>query len=89
MLRDRILVKPIQRKPSEIIATVLREKYSLGEVVAIGPGKYNKQGKHMPLDVKPGDIIRYGEFAFPEWEDRANGQRYQILQEADVAAIVE
>jgi chaperonin GroES len=87
MLRDRVMVKPIERKASQIIETVLHERFNLGEVIAVGPGKLSKRGNPIPLDVKPGDIVRYGEFQFPEY--REAGIKYQILQEADIAAIVE
>ena len=87
MLRDRIMVKPIERVLSTIIEVKNTEKYNLGTVVAVGPGGYDKTGKRMPMDVKPGDVVRWGEFVFPFYEE--DGIKYQIIQEADVAAIVE
>ena len=78
MLRDRILVKPIERKLSDIIEVRNTEKFNLGTVIAKGP-KAN--------DVEVGQTVRYGEFTFPEY--REDGQKYQIIQEADVAAVVE
>ena len=87
MLRDRVLVKPIIRSLSSIIEVKNTEKFNLGTVIAIGPGGYNKDGEHMPLDVKPGDIVRWGEFEFPKYSYQ--GEVYQILQEADIAAVVE
>lgn len=79
MLRDRVLVKPIERKLSEIIEVKNTDKFSLGEVMACGP---------KATDVVVGDMIRYGEFTFPEWKG-PDGVTYQIIQEADVAAVVE
>lgn len=87
MLRDRILVKPIVWELSTVLHVTNTERYHLGEVIAVGPGKYNKKGNHMPMDVKLGDIVRWGQFVFPEYTE--NGIKYQILQEADIAAIVE
>lgn len=86
MLRDRILVKPIERQLSAIIEVKNTERFNLGTVIAVGPGKEVK-GKIQPLDVKVGDTVRWGEFVFPEYTE--DGVKYQILQEADVAAIVE
>ncbi len=79
MLRDRVLVKPIERKLSEIIECRNTDKFSLGTVIACGP---------QATAVATGDTIRYGEFNFQEWRG-PDGVVYQILQEADVAAVVE
>lgn len=87
MLRDRVLVKPIIRSLSSIIEVKNTEKFNLGTVIAIGPGGYNKDGEHMPLDVKPGDTVRWGEFVFSTYSE--SGIDYTILQEADIAAVVE
>jgi chaperonin GroES len=58
-----------------------------GAVMAVGPGKLNKAGKRIPLDVKVGDRIAFGEFDYREhYED---GQRYLIMQEADVCWVFE
>jgi Co-chaperonin GroES (HSP10) len=86
MLRDRILVLPIERKLSDIIEVKNTEKFNLGTVISCGPGK-EIAGKVHPMDVKVGDTVRYGEFVFPEY--RHNGIVYNIVQEADIAAIVE
>lgn len=86
MLHDRVLVQPIERKLSEIIEVKNTEKFNLGTVIAIGPGKEINGTVH-PLDVCVGDTIRYGEFSFPEYKE--DGLKYQIIQEADIAAVVE
>ena len=80
-IRDRIVVRPLERKQSEVVFVVNAEKFSLGEVVAIGP-KVDS--------VKAGDRIRFGTdegyLAFPEWQ-AANGERFLILAEADVCFV--
>ncbi len=86
-LRDKIVVKPIKRVASTIIATVLHERPNVGEVVAVGPGKWLKSGKLQPMELKVGDKIRFGEFNFPEYIE--NNIKYLILQEADCAGIIE
>ena len=75
-LRDRILVKPLERKQSDIIVVVNAEKFNLGEVMAVGP----------KVDtVRVGERIRFGTdegyLTFPEWK-AANGDTYLVLQEA-------
>ena len=78
MLRDRVLVKPIIRSLSAIIEVKNTEKFNLGTVIAVGPGGYDKNGNRLPMDVRPGDTVRYGEFVFPEY--REGGSTYTILQ---------
>lgn len=87
--QDYILVKPIERVKSSIIEVVMTEKPNTGEVIAVGQGRENKHGKFIPLDVKKGDRIRFGTdqnyLTFPEYHEA--GERYVILQEADVCWI--
>ncbi|MDE3023070.1 MAG: co-chaperone GroES [Pseudomonadota bacterium] len=86
-LRDRVIVKPISRIASEIIEVILNEKPNVGEVMAVGPGKVDGKGRIRPLDLKVGQKVRFGEFVFPEYHEA--GQKYLVLQEADIAGIVE
>lgn len=87
MLRDRILIKPIERRPSSTIITVLHERPNIGEVIATGPGRRLPSGKVRPIGCSAGDIVRYGEFDFPQYH--ADGKKYLILQDDDIAGIVE
>lgn len=86
-LRDKIVVRPIVRQASAVVATVLYERPNIGEVVAVGSGRYLKSGKLQPMELKVGDKIRFGEFAFDEY--REDGVKYLIMQEADAAGVVE
>lgn len=87
--QDYILVKPIPRVLSDVIEVVSHEAFSLGKIIAVGPGKENKRGVRMPLDAQVGQTVRFGEFKnmFPEYYD--NGEKYLLIQEADIAGIVE
>lgn len=85
-LRDYILVKPLVRVQSSIIHVISNEVANRGQVVRVGNGKQYKRG-FRPLDVKVGEIVNFMEHKglFPEyWED---GQRYLIMQEADVCIL--
>ena len=87
---DRILVKPLQREDSKIIHVVTTKRMYRGEVIATGPGRYSNRDRDsafIPTTVKPGDIVNYGDtpVQFQEWEE--NGEKYLIMQEADVAFI--
>ena len=81
-LRDRIVVKPIPRVKSEIIEVISNEKDNLGTVVRTGP---------KARGVRPGDKIRFGTsdeyLSFPEFHEA--GERFLVLQEADICWIEE
>lgn len=90
--QDYILVKPVERKKSDVLQVVSHEKYTQGTIVAVGPGKPNKRGRIQPLDAKVGDFITYGDLNrgydfYPKYEE--DGVVYRILQEADIAFIAE
>lgn len=80
-LHDRVVVKPFVRKLSDIIHVVNKEKFNEGEIVAIGPQVY---------ETKVGDKIKYGNGDYLDWPiQNFDGQDYQIIQEADIACVVE
>lgn len=80
-LRDLILIRPIVRQLSDIIVVDNREAYNDGEVLAIGPEV---------LEVIPGNRIRYGNGDYLNWDIvEIDGEKLQVISEADVAAIVE
>ncbi len=90
-LQDRILVKRIEQETktkSGIIIpdTAQNEKPTEGEVIAVGAGTRDQNGKLIPLDVKVGDVI-----LFAKWggnEIKVDGEEYLIIKESDVLAIV-
>lgn len=80
-LRDRVVVQPQTRKISDLIHVINKEPFNEGTIVAIGPDVY---------DVKPGDFVKYGNGDYLNWPvHTVDGQDYQIIQEADIAAVVE
>jgi chaperonin GroES len=58
-----------------------------GEVIAVGPGARDEQGKLIPLDVKAGDRILFGKWSGTEV--RIDGEELLIMKESDVLGIVE
>lgn len=89
-LRDGVVVEPIERVKSDIIAVVAEEKPNLGRVVAVGPGKRVK-GRIIPVDAKPGDTVRFGtdEGYLTYTEFRENGKTYLLMSEQDICFISE
>jgi len=89
-LADRVIVRTIeeqeQKKGSIIIPDTAKEKPVQGEVVAIGPGKLNDDGKKVPLEVKIGDRVLYGKYSGTEVE--IDEQKLLIMQESDIYATV-
>lgn len=85
-LADRVLVRPIEetekKKGSIIIPDTAKEKPVQGEVVAVGPGKLNDDGKKVPLEVKIGDRALYGKYSGTEVE--IDEQRLLVMQESDI-----
>lgn len=80
-LRDRIVVKPHVRRLSEIIEVNNREPFNEGTVVSVGPQVY---------ETRPGDFIKYGNGDYLKWPTHTfNGEIFQIIQEADVCAVME
>lgn len=88
--QDYILVRPLARRQSCVLEVVSHEKFCRGEIVAVGPGKRDAKGRTWPLDSKVGDAIIFGDGRLDIWPKyEEDGVRYLILQEADIAAIIE
>ena len=68
-LHDRVIVKRLEeeRKTASgiVIPDTAAEKPDQGEVLAVGPGKKNDEGKVFPVDVKVGDKILFGKYSGP------------------------
>jgi chaperonin GroES len=90
-LYDRILVKRLEegekKKGGIIIPDTAKEKPMEAEVVAVGKGKVNEEGKQFPLDVKKGDRILIGKYAGTEI--KIDDVEHLILREDEVLAVVE
>ena len=90
-LHDRILIKRIEEKETAkggiIIPDTAKEKPQEGEVVAVGSGKKNEDGKVVPLDVKAGDRILFGKYSGSEI--KMDNEEYLILREEEVLGIIE
>ncbi len=90
-LADRIVVKPLEqeeRTPGGIILPeTAKEKPQEGEVLAVGPGRMGEDNKRIPMEVKVGDIVLFAKYAGTEV--KIKDEKYLILKESDVLAIVE
>jgi chaperonin GroES len=88
-LDDRIVVKPGDEEETTVSGIVIpdtaKEKPQEGEVVAVGPGRF-EDGSRVPMDVKVGDRVLYSKYGGTEV--KVQGEEYLVLSARDVLAIV-
>jgi chaperonin GroES len=89
-LHDRILVRRLEEgetvRGGIIIPDTAKEKPQEGEVIAVGKGKSNDEGKVFPLDVKAGDRVLFGKYSGTEI--KIDGEEFLIMREEEVLGIV-
>jgi chaperonin GroES len=90
-LHDRVLVKRIEQeektKGGIIIPDTAKEKPQEGEIIAVGPGGRDDDGKVVPLDVKAGDRVLFGKWSGSEV--KIDGEELLIMKESDLLGILE
>ncbi|MBN1213582.1 MAG: co-chaperone GroES [candidate division Zixibacteria bacterium] len=90
-LADRVIVKPLEevevKKGGIIIPDTAKEKPMEGEIIEIGSGRLNDDGKKMPLEVKKGDRVLYGKYSGTEVS--IDGEEFLIMREADILAVIQ
>ena len=89
-LHDRVLVRRLDSEAKTaggiIIPDTAKEKPQEGEIVAVGPGARDEQGRVNPLDVKAGDRVLFGKWSGTEV--KIDGQDLLIMKESDILGIV-
>jgi chaperonin GroES len=89
-LEDRIVVKVIEAETTTasglVIPDTAKEKPQEGIVQAVGDGRYDDNGKRIPLDVKVGDKVIYSKYGGTEV--KYAGEEYLVLSARDVLAVV-
>ena len=90
-LNDRLVVKRLEAedktKSGIIIPDNAKEKPQQGEVLAVGPGKWNEDGDHrVQMTVKVGDKVLFGKWAATEV--KIDGEELLVLKEDEIIAIV-
>ncbi len=90
-LHDRVIVKRLEeeRKTASgiVIPDAAAEKPDQGEVLSVGPGKRDDNGKHITLDVKVGDRILFGKYSGQTV--KVDGQELLVMREEDIMGVVE
>jgi len=89
-LGDRVLVKRIEAREEVrggiIIPDTAKEKPQEAEVVAVGDGKLDDDGKRIPMSVKKGDRVLIGKYSGQDI--KINDEEHTILREDEVLAII-
>jgi chaperonin GroES len=89
-LHDRVVVRRIEQEEKSkggiIIPDTAKEKPQEGEVVAVGPGARDDQGRVHALDVQAGDRILFGKWSGTEV--KIDGVEYLVMKESDIMGVV-
>ena len=90
-LHDRVILKRIEADSKTagglIIPDSAQEKPSQGEIIAVGPGGRDENGKLTPIDVKVGDVVLFGKWSGTEV--KIDGQDLLIMKESDIMGVLE
>ncbi len=90
-LHDRVIVKRLEeeRKTASgiVIPDTATEKPDQGEIIAVGPGKRDENGKQIALDVKVGDKVLFGKYAGQTV--KVSGEELLVMREEDIMGVVE
>ncbi len=90
-LGDRVVIKPTPReemtKSGIVLPDTAKEKPQEGEVLAVGPGAFDSEGKRIPMDVSVGQKVLYAKYAGTEF--KVEGEELLIVSQKDILAIVE
>jgi chaperonin GroES len=89
-LHDRVVVKRIEAdelsKGGIIISDTVKEKPQEGEVVAVGPGGRDENGKLIVMDLKAGDRVLFGKWSGTEV--KLDGDELLIMKESDIMGVI-
>jgi chaperonin GroES len=90
-LHDRVIVKRVEAERTTASGIVIPdsagEKPDQGEVLAIGPGKRDDNGKQIALDVKVGDRVLFGKYAGQAV--KIDGEEVLVMREEDIMGVLQ
>ena len=90
-LSDRVVVRRVKEEEKTsggiIIPDTAQEKPQEGEIIAVGPGALDDNGKRVTPEVKAGDIVLFGKWSGTEV--KIDGEDLLIMKESDINGIVE
>ena len=90
-LADRVVIRPLeeteQMRGGLYIPDTAKEKPQQGEIIAVGPGRLDDDGKRIPMDLKAGDRILYAKYSGQEV--KIDQEEYIVLSEKDALCKVQ
>jgi chaperonin GroES len=90
-LADKLVIKPVVQEEvlasGIVIPDTAKEKPQQGQIIAVGPGRLDDDGKRIPIDLKAGDRILYAKYSGQEI--KIDQEEYIVLSEKDVLCKVQ
>ncbi|HIF87496.1 MAG TPA: co-chaperone GroES [Gammaproteobacteria bacterium] len=90
-LQDRVVVRRMEEETTSTGGIVLpgsaAEKPAQGEVIAVGPGKRQENGKIQPVDLKVGDTVVFGKYSSNTV--KIGDDELLILSESEIFGVIE
>ena len=91
-LGDRVVVEPVEREETFaggalVMPETAKEKPQQGQILAIGPGRLDDNGKRVAMEVSVGDQVLYAKYSGTEI--KIDNKKVLILKETDILAVVE
>ena len=90
-LHDRVIVKRMEEEGKTasgiVIPDTATEKPDQGEIIAVGTGKRDDNGKHIAMDVKVGDRVLFGKYSGQTV--KVEGEELLVMREEDIMGVVE
>lgn len=89
-LHDRVIVKRLAAERTTasgiVIPDTAGDKPDQGQVIAVGPGKRDEQGKLIPMGVKVGDTVIFGKYSGQTV--KVNGEEFLVMREEDIMGVI-
>jgi chaperonin GroES len=91
-LDDRVVLEPLEAEEKTaggiLLPDTAKNKPQQGKVLAVGPGKLNKNGSRREPQVKAGDTVLFTSWAGDEYRDRKNDREILVMHEEDILAVL-
>ncbi len=90
-LGNRVLIKRAEAKTAKggiLLPDSAKEKPKVGEVVAVGPGKTDEDGKVHPMHVRIGDKVLFTAYAGTEVKSEDVTTEYLIMSEEEILGVL-
>ena len=93
-LADRLVVEPLEKEQETfaggqlVLPDTAKEKPQQGKVLAVGPGRIDDDGNHIPMEIEVGDTVVYAKYSGTSFKTEG-GKEILFMRESDVLAILE